>query len=179
MQRCPELRCERAKRSDFLMMHIERVWQTNWQVYGANKVWRQMNRKGIVVARCTLEQLMRQLGLQGAHWEKKVRTTISDSKAPCTLDRVNRVFKAERPNQLWKSDFTYVSTWQGWLYVAFVIDVYADVLWVGAYVAACRRISFLMHWSRRSTTGSLKVPNLWSIIRTVAPNTFRYSTPSD
>jgi transposase InsO family protein len=107
------------------MGHIQRVWHANWQVYGADKVWRQMNREGIVVARCTVERLMRQLGLQGARRGKKVRTTISDTKAPCPLDRVNRVFKAERPNQLWVSDFTYVSTWQGWLYVAFVIDVYA------------------------------------------------------
>jgi len=84
-----------------------------------------MNREGIVAARCTVERLMRQMGLQGARRGKKVRTTISDSKAPCPLDRVNRVFKAERPNQLWVSDFTYVSTWQGWLYVAFVIDVYS------------------------------------------------------
>ena len=107
------------------MRHIQRVWHANWQVYGADKVWRQMNREGIVAARCTVERLMRQMGLQGARRGKKVRTTISDSKAPCPLDRVNRVFKAERPNQLWVSDFTYVSTWQGWLYVAFVIDVYA------------------------------------------------------
>jgi len=107
------------------MGHIQRVWHANWQVYGANKVWRQMNREGIVAARCTVERLMRQMGLQGARRGKKVRTTISDSKAPCPLDRVNRVFKAERPNQLWVSDFTYVSTWQGWLYVAFVIDVYS------------------------------------------------------
>ena len=95
------------------MGHIQRVWHANWQVYGADKVWRQMNREGIVVARCTVERLMRQLGLQGARRGKKVRTTISDTKAPCPLDRVNRVFKAERPNQLWVSDFTYVSTWQG------------------------------------------------------------------
>ena len=107
------------------MTHIQRVWHANWQVYGADKVWRQMNREGIAVARCTVERLMRQLGLQGARRGKKVRTTVSDAKAPCPLDRVNRVFKAERPNQLWVSDFTYVSTWQGWLYVAFVIDVYA------------------------------------------------------
>jgi putative transposase len=79
-------------------------------VYGADKIWRQMNREGITVARCTVERLMRQLGLQGARRGKKVRTTISDSKAPCPLDRVNRVFKAERPNQLWVSYFTYVST---------------------------------------------------------------------
>lgn len=83
-----------------------------------------MNRKGIVVARCTVERLMRRLGLQGVHQGKMVRTPISDAKAPCSLNRVNRVLKAERANQLWVADFTCVSTWQGWLYVAFVIDVF-------------------------------------------------------
>ena len=125
------------------MTHIERVWQANWQVYGADKVWRQMNREGIAVARCTVERLMRQLGLQGARRGKKVRTTISDSKAPCPLDRVNRVFKAERPNQLWVSDFTYVSTWQGWLYVAFVIDVYARRI-VGWRVSRSMHTDFVL-----------------------------------
>jgi transposase InsO family protein len=90
------------------------------QVYGADKVWKQMQREGVAVARCTVERLMKRLGLRGAMRGKVVRTTIPDAKAPCPLDRVNRVFKAERPNQLWVSDFTYVSTWQGWLYVAFV-----------------------------------------------------------
>ena len=102
-----------------------------------------MNREGIVVARCTVERLMRQLGLQGARRGKKVRTTISDSKAPCPLDRVNRVFKAERPNQLWVSDFTYVSTWQGWLYVAFVIDVYARRI-VGWRVSRSMHTDFVL-----------------------------------
>jgi transposase InsO family protein len=125
------------------MTHIERVWLSNWQVYGADKVWRQMNREGIAVARCTVERLMRQLGLQGARRGKKVRTTISDSKAPCPLDRVNRVFKAERPNQLWVSDFTYVSTWQGWLYVAFVIDVYARRI-VGWRVSSSMQTDFVL-----------------------------------
>lgn len=86
---------------------------------------------------------MRQLGLQGARRGKKVRTTISDSKAPCPLDRVNRVFKAERPNQLWVSDFTYVSTWQGWLYVAFVIDVYARRI-VGWRVSHSMQTDFVL-----------------------------------
>jgi len=95
------------------------------QVYGAEKVWRQLNREGVAVARCTVERLMRQLGLQGVRRGKVVRTTIADPKAPCPLDRVNRQFHAERPNQLWVSDFTYVSTWQGWVYVAFVIDVFS------------------------------------------------------
>ena len=84
-----------------------------------------MNREGIPVARCTVERLMRAMGLQGARRGKKVRTTTPDTSAPCPLDHVNRQFKASRPNELWGSDFTYVSTWQGWLYVAFVIDVYA------------------------------------------------------
>jgi putative transposase len=126
-----------------LVTHIQRVWHANWQVYGADKVWRQMNREGIVVARCTVERLMRQQGLEGARRGKKVRTTISDSKAPCPLDRVNRVFKAERPNQLWVSDFTYVSTWQGWLYVAFVIDVYARRI-VGWRVSRSMHTDFVL-----------------------------------
>jgi len=102
-----------------------------------------MNREGITVARCTVERLMQQLGLQGARRGKKIRTTISDSKAPCPLDRVNRVFKAERPNQLWVSDFTYVSTWQGWLYVAFVVDVYARRI-VGWRVSHSMQTDFVL-----------------------------------
>ncbi len=84
------------------------------QVYGADKVWRKLAREGTPAARCTVERLMRRLGLRGVMRGKVVRTTISDSKAPCPLDKVNRQFRAERPNQLWVSDFTYVSTWQGW-----------------------------------------------------------------
>jgi transposase InsO family protein len=124
-QRNPELRSARAKRDERLVPHIERVWETNLRVYGADKVWKQMNREDIVVARCTVERLMRRLGLQGARRGKTVRTTVPDASTPCPLDRVNRQFQAERPNQLWVSDFTYVSTWQGWLYVAFVVDVFA------------------------------------------------------
>ena len=142
-KRNPELRSERAKRDAGLVTHIERIWRANWEVYGADKVWRQMNREGIAVARCTVERLMRQLGFQGARRGKKIRTTISDSKAPCALDRVNRVFKAERPNQLWVSDFTYVSTWQGWLYVAFVIDVYARRI-VGWRVSHSMQTDFVL-----------------------------------
>ena len=108
-----------------LLPQVQRVWQANHQVYGAEKVWRQLNREGVAVARCTVERLMRRLGLQGVHRGKRVRTTTPDSAAPCPLDRVNRQFRAERPNQLWVSDFTYVSTWQGWVYVAFVIDVFS------------------------------------------------------
>ena len=104
-QRNPELRSARAKRDDWLMPHIERVWHANMQVYGAEKVWKQMNREDIAVARCTVERLMRRLGLEGVRRGKAVRTTTPDTSAPCPLDRVNRQFQADRPNQLWVSDF--------------------------------------------------------------------------
>ncbi len=139
----PDRRCARARRDEDLIPHIQRVWQANMQVYGADKVWMQMNREGIVVARCTVERLMRQLGLRGVIRGKVVRTTISDVKAICPLDRVNRQFRAQRPNQLWVSDFTYVSTWQGWLYVAFVIDVYARRI-VGWRVSTSMRTDFVL-----------------------------------
>ena len=113
------------------------------QVYGADKVWKQLNREGISIARCTVERLMKRLGLQGVRRGKVVRTTVSDGKALCPLDRVNRVFKADRPNQLWVSDFTYVSTWQGWLYVAFVIDVYARRI-VGWRVSRSMHTDFVL-----------------------------------
>ncbi len=113
------------------------------QVYGADKVWHQLNREGVVVARCTVERLMRRLGLQGVRRGKVVRTTIGDASAACPLDRVNRQFRAERPNQLWVSDFTYVSTWQGWLYVAFVIDVFARRI-VGWRVSRSMRTDFVL-----------------------------------
>ena len=142
-QRDPQLRCPRTQRDDTLVPHSERVWQANMRVYGADKVWKQMNREGVVIARCTVERLMKRLGLQGVRRGKVVRTTLSDMKAPCPLDRVNRQFKAERPNQLWVSDFTYVSTWQGWLYVAFVIDVYARRI-VGWRVSTSMHTEFVL-----------------------------------
>ncbi|MCE1181751.1 MAG: IS3 family transposase [Rhodocyclales bacterium] len=142
-QRNPQLRSARAQRDDGLTADVQRVWHANWQVYGADKVWLQMNREGIRVARCTVERLMKHLGLQGARRGKKVRTTVPNASAPCPLDRVNRVFKAERPNQPWVSDFTYVSTWQGWLYVAFVIDVYARRI-VGWRVSRTMQTDFVL-----------------------------------
>jgi len=125
------------------MPKIQQVWQANMQVYGADKVWHQMRREGVSVARCTVERLMKRLGLQGARRGKVVRTTVADKALPCPLDRVNRQFKADRPNQLWVSDFTYVSTWQGWLYVAFVIDVYARRI-VGWRVSSSMRTDFVL-----------------------------------
>jgi putative transposase len=124
-ERNPALRCARAQRDAALLPHIQRVWDENLQVYGVKKVWRQLAREGHRAPRCMVERLMRRQGLRGVIRGKTVRTTVSDAKAPCPLDHVNRVFKAERPNQLWVSDFTYVSTWQGWLYVAFVVDVFS------------------------------------------------------
>lgn len=124
-RRNASLRSDRAQRDAELGPRIEAVFNANLQVYGADKVWRQLRREGVAVARCTVERLMRLHGLQGARRGKAVRTTVPDPKSPCPLDRVNRQFRAERPNQLWVSDFTYVSTWQGWVYVAFVVDVFS------------------------------------------------------
>jgi putative transposase len=142
-QRNPERRSARARRDELLMAHIQRVWDANMQVYGADKVWLQMNREGIAVARCTVERLMKRLGLHGVRRGKVIRTTVPDKAATCPLDRVNRQFTAERPNQLWVSDFTYVSTWQGWLYVAFVIDVFARRI-VGWRVSTSMRTDFVL-----------------------------------
>ena len=113
------------------------------KVYGADKVWRQLQREQQTVARCTVERLMRRLGIAGIRRGKKVRTTVPDTAAPWPLDHVNRHFKADRPNQLWVSDFTYVSTWQGWLYVAFVIDVFARRI-VGWRVSSSMHTDFVL-----------------------------------
>jgi transposase InsO family protein len=142
-RRNPALLSLRAQRDQALEPQVERVWRANLQVYGVDKVWRQLLREGFTVARCTVERLMRRRGLRGVIRGKVVRTTISDAKAPCPLDRVNRQFKAQRPNQLWVSDFTYVSTWQGWLYVAFVIDVFARRI-VGWKVSNSMRTDFVL-----------------------------------
>jgi putative transposase len=142
-QRDPVRRSARERRDAQLMPEIQRVWRSNLQVYGADKVWRQLERERIDIARCTVERLMRQLGIQGVRRGKVVRTTISDRNAPCPLDRVDRQFRAERPDQLWVSDFTYVSTWQGWLYVAFVIDVFARRI-VGWQVSDSMRTDFVL-----------------------------------
>ncbi|MCP1677270.1 transposase InsO family protein [Natronocella acetinitrilica] len=142
-QRNPDLRSARAKRDEALEPQIQRVWEANLKVYGADKVWKQMNRENIPVARCTVERLMRRLRLQGARRGKAVRTTIPDHSAPCPLDLVNRQFKADRPDQLWVSDFTYVSTWRGWLYVAFVVDVFARHI-VGWRVSQSMNTDFVL-----------------------------------
>src|SRR5207302_7912484 len=115
----------------------------NFEVYGVRKIWRQMRREGFSVARCTIERLMRDLGLQGVIRGKPKRTTVRDKSAPCPLDRVNRQFKTPAPNRLWVSDFTYVATWAGFVYVAFVIDVFARYI-VGWRVSRTAHASFVL-----------------------------------
>lgn len=133
----------RVQRDARLCADIRRVWDANRRVYGVRKVWRQLQRESIVVARCTVARLMGQLGLRGVIRGKGVKTTVSDKAAPCPLDKVNRQFRAARPNALWVSDFTYVSTWQGFVYVAFVIDVFARRI-VGWKVSSSARTDFVL-----------------------------------
>jgi transposase InsO family protein len=115
----------RDRRDVALKEEVRRVFEANFRVYGVRKVWRQLQREGFDVARCTVARLMRAMGLEGIIRGKPIRTTVSDKAAPCPLDHVNRQFHAPAPNMLWVSDFTYVATWTGFVYVAFVIDTYA------------------------------------------------------
>ena len=121
----PSKASARTRRDTVLRGTIQRVFDENFRVYGVRKVWRQMMREGESVARCTVARLMKDMGLRGVIRGKPVKTTVSDRAAPCPLDRVNRQFRAPRPNALWLSDFTYVATWSGFVYVAFVIDAFA------------------------------------------------------
>jgi putative transposase len=139
----PGKRSPRTKRDEALKAQIRRVFEENFRVYGVRKVWRQLGREGIAVARCTVVRLMRAMGLQGAVRGKPARTTVSDKAAPCPLDRVNRQFQALRPNALWVSDFTYVATWMGFVYVAFVIDAYARRI-VGWRVSRTAHAGFVL-----------------------------------
>lgn len=134
---------DRAKRDAELCGQIRRVWDTNFRVYGVRKVWRQLRREGTSVARCTVERLMRAMELRGVVRGKTVRTTLSDKAAPCPLDRVNRDFKAPQPNVLWVADFTYVATWIGFVYVAFVIDAFARRI-VGWRVSRTAQAGFVL-----------------------------------
>jgi putative transposase len=139
----PEKLSARAKRDLALKPEIERVFAENFEVYGVRKVWRQMLREGFGVSRCTVERLMADLGLHGVIRGKPLRTTVQDKAAPCPRDNVNRVFHASAPNRLWLSDFTYVSTWSGFVYVAFVIDAYARRI-VGWRVSRTAHASFVL-----------------------------------
>jgi putative transposase len=133
----------RVQRDAELCEKIGQVFNGNFGVYGARKVWHQLRREGETVARCTVERLMRVMGLQGVRRGETVKTTVSNPAAPCPLDRVNRNFTAPRPNMLWVSDFTYVSTWAGFAYVAFVIDVFARYI-VGWRVSGSMRTDFVL-----------------------------------
>ena len=133
----------RARRDARLKIEISRVFDANYRVYGVRKVWRQLRREGFDVARCTVARLMKTMGLQGVIRGKPVRTTVSDKAVPCPLDQVNRQFHAPAPNRLWVSDFTYVSTWTGMVYVAFVIDVYARFI-VGWRVSRTAHADFVL-----------------------------------
>ena len=126
-----------------LKLEIARLWRANPEVYGAKKVWRAMHRQGVTVARCTVERLMRDLGLKGEVRGRGVRTTWSDPVASNPLDRVNRNFTAKRPNQLWVADFTFVSTWQGFAYVAFIVDVFSRFI-VGWRVSRNMKTDFVL-----------------------------------
>jgi len=154
----PALRPARAKRDAELRDVIARVWQENFRVYGVRKVWRQLQRDGVAVARCTVERLMRVMGLQGAVRGRRCKTTMPDEAAVRPPDLVDRDFSASRPNELWVADLTYVATWRGFVYVAFVIDVFARRI-VGWRAASSLRTDLALDaleqaiWSRAETEG--------------------------
>jgi transposase InsO family protein len=142
-RRDPSRLSSRAQRDLAMKIEVQRVFDANFGVYGVRKVWRQMQREGFDIARCTVERLMREMGLAGVIRGKPVRTTVSNRAAPCPLDQVNRQFHAPAPNRLWVSDFTYVATWAGFVYVAFVIDVFARYI-VGWRVSRTAHASFVL-----------------------------------
>ena len=152
--------CRRRISDEKLKSEIKRVFEDNYAVYGARKVWRHLNREGVVVARCTVERLMRQMGLAGRVRGKRRRTTIPADVAARPADLVERRFVATRPNQLWVADITYVATWSGFAYTALVIDVFSRRI-VGWRVATTLRASLALDalemaiWSRQEPLGGL------------------------
>ena len=154
----PDLRPARAKRDAELRDLVDQVWRENFQVYGVRKVWRQLTRDGVEVARCTVERLMRAMGLRGAVRGRTFKTTMPDAAAMRPPDLVDRDFSASRPNALWVADLTYVATWRGFVYVAFVIDVFARKI-VGWRASSALRTDLALDaleqaiWSRSATEG--------------------------
>jgi transposase InsO family protein len=150
----PDRRPERIQQDVRLKDEIRRVWEENFRVYGARKVWRQMKREGIEVARCTVERLMKALEIQGVRRGAKCWTTVRDETLPRPADLVQRQFAADRPNQLWVADITFVATWSGFVYVAFVIDVFARFI-VGWRVSRSLKTELVLDaleqalWSRK------------------------------
>ena len=139
----PSRLSDRARRDEVLRPEIRRVFEDNWSVYGVRKVWHQLRREGFDVARCTVARLMKDMDIQGIIRGKPHRTTIPDKKQPCPMDKVNRQFRVPAPNMLWVSDFTYVATWKGFVYVAFVIDAYARKI-VGWRVSTSPHAGFVL-----------------------------------
>jgi transposase InsO family protein len=150
----------RRVRDEGLRTEISRVHAENFGIYGARKVWRQLHREGIRVARCTVERLMRELGLQGVRRGKTRRTTTPEEAAPRPADLVERNFSASRPNELWVADLTYVATWSGFVYVAFVVDVFSRFI-VGWQTSRSLRTDLAIDalemaiWHRRGDLGGL------------------------
>jgi transposase InsO family protein len=167
--------CARSLSDDRHRTEIRRVYDTNYRVYGARRVWRQLAREGHTVARCTVERLMADMGLAGVRRGHRHRTTIADENAARPPDLVERRFTAERPNQLWVADITYVSTWEGWLYVAFVLDVHSRVI-VGWQIASHMRTDLVLDaiemalWRRDTTDGLVHHSDAGSVY-----TSFRYS----
>ncbi len=157
-ERDPDRLPDRIKRDMKLELEIQRIWEDNFRVYGVRKVWRQLIREGMRAARCTIERLMKKLGIQGIKRGKKSWTTISDDSLYRPTDKVNRQFTAARPNQLWVADITFVATWTGFVYVAFIIDVYARYI-VGWRVSRSLRTDLVLDgleqalWARREIKG--------------------------
>lgn len=154
----PDKASNRSVRDRHLKPEIQRVWDENLQVYGVRKVWRQLKREGFVVARCTVERLMKKLEIRGViRGGAKCWTTLSDENQDKPADLVNRQFIADRPNQLWVADITFVATWSGFVYVAFVIDVYARSI-VGWRVSRSLKTELVLDaleqaiWARKDTT---------------------------
>ena len=139
----PGRRPARARRDDEMRAQIKRAHEASFGLYGTRKVWHQLRREGVVIAKCTVERLMAAIGLAGVRRGKKTITTVSDPKAPCPLDKVNREFRVSQPNALWVVDFTYVHTWAGFVYVAFVIDAYARRI-VGWKVSTSATVGFVL-----------------------------------
>lgn len=157
-ERDPDRLPDRIKQDMKLELDIQRVWEDNFRVYGARKVWRQLLREGIGIARCTVERLMKKLGMQGARRGRKCWTTVADDSLYRPADKVNRQFTATRPNQLWVADITFVATWTGFVYVAFITDVFARRI-VGWKVSRYLHTDLVLDaleqalWARRKTKG--------------------------
>jgi putative transposase len=153
--RDPDRASARAKSDAAMSLKIDEAWEDNRKLYGARKIWHVLRRDGEDVARCTVERLMRSLGIRGVVRGKKVITTQPDTSQPCPDDKVNRLFTADRPNKLWVSDFTYVPTWSGTVYVAFVIDVFARRI-VGWRASTSMKTQFVLDaldqaiWQRKT-----------------------------